>query len=479
MKRIRLHTLWCPPLGLALLWREPVLALSRKILGTFFIGFYSLLYAAGIVTILMLFFGLQYEFRGGLLPYLTFRKTLPDYNKLEASRRTQTTNTETNKLLASGSYWNGFRGPKRDGHYTQMPIHTNWAARPPRLLWKQPVGGGYASFACSEGRAYTIEQRRHDEAAVAYDIQTGRELWLRAWPAEFQEPLGGDGPRATPTYDNGRVYVIGALGELLCLDAGSGNLLWHRNVLTENQAENLTYGISASPLILGEKLVVSAGSCAVAYNKETGAPIWSFRAEPAAYSSPMLFDGHLLVVGKSRALGLDIDTGKLLWEIPWVVLQGNRNIAQPVLLSSNRFFLSAGYGTGCAALEVRRDGGWFVARELWRNKLLKNKFTSSVFWNGFIYGLDEDILVCLDAVTGQRRWKEGRYGYGQLLLASGHLIILSGDGGLVLVRADPGAHHEIARFSAIQGKTWNHPAIEDGVLLVRNSFEMACFNLRP
>jgi outer membrane protein assembly factor BamB len=479
VKRIRLHTLWCPPLGLALLWREPGLPLFRRILGTIFIGFYSLLYAAGIVVILMLFFGLQYEFRGGLLPYLTFRKTLPDYEKLEASRHQQTTTTPTNKVLPSGSYWNGFRGPNRDGHHAQMPIHTNWAARPPRLLWKQPVGGGYASFACGEGRAYTLEQRRHEEAAVAYDIQTGRELWIQTWPAEFQEPLGGDGPRATPAYEHGRIYVIGAIGELRCLDAASGQLLWRRDVLTENHAENLTYGISASPLILGDRLFVSAGSCAVAYNKETGAPIWNFRGEQAAYSSPMLFDGYLLVVGRSRALGLQTDSGKLLWEFPWVVLQGNRNIAQPVILSSNRFFLSAGYGTGCAAVEVTRKDSSFVARELWRNKLLKNKFTSSVFWNGFIYGLDEDMLVCLDASTGQRRWKEGRYGYGQLLLAGGHLIILSGDGELALVRADPAAHHEVARFSVIQGKTWNHPAIEDGLLLVRNSFEMACFDLRP
>src|SRR6185295_7984634 len=145
-----------------------------------------------------------------------------------------------------------------------------------------------------------------------------------------------------------------------------------------------------------------------------------------------------------------------LWEFPWVVLQGNRNIAQPLLLGGDRVLLSAGYGTGCVAVEVQKTKSGFTAEELWRNKFLKNKFTSSVFWNGFIYGLDEDILTCLDAATGERKWKEGRYGYGQLLLASGHLVVLTGAGELALVNATPDAHHELARFQAIHGKTWNH-----------------------
>ena len=468
MKRIRLHTLWLPPFGLWLLWRNRELCWPRKLLGSIGIALYSVIYAAIVISLLMLA-GMQWEFRGGMLPYLTFRKTLPDYDALEASRRGQIRPAPASSN--TNSYWTGFRGPNRDAHYQQTAI-TNQ----PRLLWKQPIGGGYASFACAEGRAFTIEQRRQHEAAVTYDIGTGRELWSHTWPAEFVESLGGDGPRATPTYDEGRVYFLGALGELRCLSASDGKLLWRKP-----HEVNLTYGASASPLIVDNKLIV-AGDDVIAHDKLTGAPIWRFTDEKPAYSSPMVVtlagQRQLLIVGKTRAMGLSIDQGKLLWEFPWVVLQGNRNIAQPLILSSNRFFLSAGYGTGCAAVEiVQRSADSLSARELWRNKNLKSKFASPVLWQNHIYGLDEDILVCLEAQTGARQWKDGRYGYGQLLLASGHLIILCGDGDLAFVKASPEAHQELLRIPAIEGKTWNHPALEYGKLLVRNAVEMACFQI--
>ncbi|HKQ37351.1 MAG TPA: PQQ-binding-like beta-propeller repeat protein [Verrucomicrobiae bacterium] len=463
MKRVRLHTLWFPPLGLWLLWRNHEVRWPRKLLGTVGIALYSTIYAAIVVGLLLLA-GMQWEFRGGALPYLTFRKTLPNYEALETSRRAQT--KAAPEARTTNSYWTGFRGPNRDGNYTQTPI-----APQPRLLWRQPAGGGYASFACGEGRAFTIEQRRQNEVAAAYDIETGRELWAHSWPAEFVEALGGDGPRATPAYDEGRVYFLGALGELRCLTAENGKLLWRKP-----HEVNLTYGASASPLIVDDKLIVVAEDV-IAYEKGKGQQLWKFTGEKPAYSSPMrvTLNGQpqLLVVGKTRAMGLSIEHGKLLWEFPWVVLQGNRNIAQPLILNSNRFFLSAGYGTGCAVVEIAATG----AREVWRNKNLKNKFTSSVLWQNHIYGLDEDILVCLDAQTGERRWKDGRYGYGQLLLANGLLIILSGDGDVALVKARPESRQELLRIHAIEGKTWNHPALENGKLLLRNAVEMACFHV--
>jgi outer membrane protein assembly factor BamB len=186
---------------------------------------------------------------------------------------------------------------------------------------------------------------------------------------------------------------------------------------------------------------------------------------------------QLLIATEKRMVGLAIEDGKLLWEHPWVVKLGNRNIAQPVILSSNRFFLSAGYGTGCEVVEITKSDAGFSARTVWKNTYLKNKFSSSVFWQGYIYGLDEDMLTCLNADTGERQWKDDRYGYGQLLLAEGYLIVLSGEGELALVKASPERHIELARFPAIHGKTWNHPAIADGKLLVRNAVEAACFDV--
>jgi outer membrane protein assembly factor BamB len=185
---------------------------------------------------------------------------------------------------------------------------------------------------------------------------------------------------------------------------------------------------------------------------------------------------QLLIVTARRIVGLQPEDGQPLWETPWQVQYDNA-IAQPVLVSSNRFMISAGYGTGCALIEIVKADSAFRARQIWRNSNLKNKFNSSVFWDGFVYGLDEGILTCIDPATGRRRWKDGRYGYGQMLLASGHLVVLSGEGELVLVRATPERHQELARFQAINGKTWNHPAIADGRIFVRNAVEMACFEI--
>ena len=484
---IRLWTLVFPPVGLFLLWTGRSLRWSKKVLGTIGILLYSLIYGAAVIASLVRFDGLEVEWRGGYAPSFTYAKAVPNYARLEAHRRAQRASrtravATTNQTEA---YWTGFRGPRRDGIYDEAAIRTDWASAPPRLLWRQPSGGGYASFAVAQGLAFTLEQRRENEVAAAYDLKTGQEIWTNSWPGHFQESMGGDGPRATPTYEGGRVYALGAEGELRCLEASTGEVKWSRNILRDNQAGNITYGMAGSPLILSNQVIVqpggSNGKSVVAYDKGTGERIWGALNDSAAYSSPMSAtlagQEQILIVTQSRAVGLDPRDGQLLWEYPWVVQYGNVNIAQPVILSSNSFFLSAGYGTGCAAVEVRRDSSRFQARTLWNNKFLKNKFTSSVYWQGYLYGLDEDILVCLDAKTGARQWKEGRYGYGQLILAMGHLIILTGSGELALVPARSEQPREIFRFQAISGKTWNHPALAEGRLLVRNSVEMACFDL--
>jgi outer membrane protein assembly factor BamB len=474
-----------PPAGLWILWRKRAFSLFVRLLATGGLLLYSAIYAGAVVLVLHYGFGLTYEFRGGYVPRLTFHKTVPNYHAVEQSRAGQPA-AKTSANLPTRSFWNGFRGPRRDGHYDEMPIRTNWPPGPLTPLWRQPCGGGYASFAIAGEMAFTIEQRRAHETVVAYHVETGRELWTQSWPAEFTEPLGGDGPRATPAYDEGRIYALGALGEFQCLDAISGRIIWRRNIQEDNHAPQLTYGMSASPLIIGSNVVVVPGGrpakCVVAYNKNTGARAWGALDDRAAYTSPMLVNlagnAVLLVVTKDRAVGLRPDTGDLLWEFPWVVLHNNRNTAQPIIVGTNRVFLSAGYGTGCALIEVTASNADWNVREVWRNKNLKNKFTSSVLWQNYIYGLDEDILTSLDASTGARLWKGDRYGYGQLLLAGDQLIILSGSGELAAVKASPQGHNELIRFPAIRGKTWNHPALGAGRLLVRNSAEMACFDLR-
>ena len=389
----------------------------------------------------------------------------------------------TQSSHAMRNYWTNFRGPARDGKYDEMAVLTSWPAGGLTQVWKQPIGVGFASFVIADGTAYTVEQRRRQEVAVAYDVGTGREVWSQAWNAEYTDQTG-DGPRATPTWDQGRLYALGATGELRCLDAKSGSVIWGKNILTDNQAQNLPWAMAASPLIVDDKVIVlpggTSGKSVVAYNKSTGAAVWRVLNDTQAYVSPMLVElagkRQILVVSSSRAVGLAPEDGSLLWSYAWDTESGI-NVSQPIMVDKNHFFISSGYGKGAALVEINGSGKSYTATKVWENTAMKNKFNSSVLSNGYVYGLDEGILSCLDVKTGERKWKGGRYGYGQVILASGHLIVISDTGELALVKASPDQYSEVARFAAIQGKTWNYPAISGGRILVRNSNEMASFNI--
>lgn len=394
-----------------------------------------------------------------------------------------TATDQTAAAHASRNYWTNFRGPNRDGHYDEMAVLSAWPATGLTPIWKQPIGVGYASFVVADGRAYTIEQRRKQEVVAAYDVGSGRELWKQAWNAEYADTTG-DGPRATPTWDNGRIYALGATGELRCLDAKTGAVAWGKNILSDNGASNLSWAMAASPLIVDDKVIVLPGGTAnksvVAYNKLTGAPVWKSQSDTQAYVSPMLVNlagrRQILVVSSSRVLGLAPEDGSLLWNYNWDTSMGI-NVSQPIMVDNNRFFISSGYGKGAALVEVTGSGKSFSTRAVWENINMKNKFNSSVLHEGYIYGLDEGILSCLDVKTGERKWKGGRYGYGQVLVAGGNLIISSDSGELALVKATPQQYTELARFAAIEGKTWNYPAIAGGTLLVRNANQMAAYNI--
>ncbi len=478
-----------PPAGLALLWLRKGTGVFRKSLGSLAIVIVG-------VAHLFLFYGLRMEFSGGIRPVFTFQGGERHYRELEAHRvalqaaapsivePTPRVPSVTPKATAESSYWADFLGPGRLGHYDQKPILTNWPARGLQQVWKQPVGGGYASFTAANGLAFTIEQRRGNEVVSAYDVRTGRERWTHSWKALFEETLGGNGPRATPVWNDGRVYALGAQGELRCLTAATGKLVWNKNILADNGAVNLQWGMSASPLVVDGKVIVTPGgghgNSVVAYDKLYGQRVWGSLDDQAAYASPMLATvggrRQLLVMTAKRAVGLAVEDGKLLWEYPWVAQYGI-NAAQPIVVAANRVYLSSSYGRGAAVLELTAQGDGFQTRVVWANNRMKNKFNSAVLHDGYIYGLDDGILACVDVESGELKWKGGRYGYGQLLLASGHLVVLTEDGDVVLVRAAPQKHQEIDRFSALKGKTWNIPAISDGLLLVRNEVEMAAFRI--
>lgn len=380
--------------------------------------------------------------------------------------------------------WPGYRGQDRDGVY-HGPMRTSWEGLAP--MWKKPIGGGRSSFAIAEGRAFTIEQRKKEEVVAAYDVMTGRELWTNAWPERFSQWMGGgEGPRATPAYADGFVFALGARGELRCLEGASGKLVWRTNILKDAGAKNLRWGMAASPLISGDAVIVlpggPAGKSIAAYDRRTGKRLWSALDDKQAYAAPMqvtlLGVPQFLIVSASRIIGLSLDRHDVLWEFPWKT-DHDASAAQPIVIGDNRVFYSSGYGSGAVVIELTKSGDRVAVREVWRNIRMKNRQSSSVLHDGFIYGLDEGILACVDASTGELKWKGGRYKHGQLLLAGAHLVVITEDGQLVLVAASPDKLQEIARVPAIEGETWNVPAFAGGILLVRNTEEMAAFDLRP
>jgi outer membrane protein assembly factor BamB len=398
--------------------------------------------------------------------------------------KTAVTPTPSRTEQHAAAYWTDFRGPNRAGVYTETEIDTSWPAAGLPLLWKHPVGGGYASFTVAEGRAYTIEQRRDRETISAYDVETGRELWEFAYPALFDEIMGGAGPRATPVYRDGLLYSLGANGDLYCLSAKTGQPIWSKNILADNAARNQEWGMAASPLIVDGVVVVTPGGAQgksiVAYDRMTGTPIWHALDDRAGYTSPILATlagrRQIVWISAQRAVGLAPENGALLWEHPFPA-QNDMNCSQPVVVDDSNVLLSSSPGPGAVLLEISKSGETYAAHAVWTNNRMKNKFNSSVLYQGFVYGLDDTILACIDAKTGELKWKGGRYGYGQLLLAGAYLVVVTEQGELVLVRATPEGHQELARFPAIEGRTWNIPAIDNGLLLVRNSSVMACFRL--
>jgi len=378
-----------------------------------------------------------------------------------------------------------FMGPNRDGVLRGSHLARDWATTPPRQLWRQPIGGGWSAFAVVGARAFTQEQRGEDEWVSCYEVLTGRLIWAQTNRVRFFQWQGGEGPRTTPTVDRDRVFATGGTGILDCLEAGTGRRVWTRDVLGENGLPNLTWGVGASPLVFDDTVVVSGGathgSTVLAYHRETGKPLWQAGSDKASYASPVLATvaGRRLVLSVNAAslTGHDPATGAVQLDVPW----GRDNwpkASQPVALEGDRLFLSAGYGVGCVMLQVKAEAdGRFSAEELWRNKMMKTQFNSAGLRDGFLYGLDDGLLACVDAATGKRQWKDGRYGSGQTLIVDDLVLIQSEPGPVVLASATPESFQELGRLAALTSKTWNFPTLAGRYLLVRNDVEAVCYEL--
>jgi outer membrane protein assembly factor BamB len=393
----------------------------------------------------------------------------------------------TGTLVAAPGDWTGFRGPNRDATVHGVTIATDWNANPPKLLWRQRVGPAWSSVAVVGNRVFTQEQRGETEAVVCRDADSGSELWSHEDPVRFSDILSGPGPRATPTFADGRLYTFSAGGTLNCLDAATGQRIWSHDSAAEAGAKVPAWGFASSPLVTHGVAIVFAGGEGPkglrAYRADTGDPAWTAAAGRDSYSSPQLAtvggEEQVLFLSDGGLTAFDAATGSPRWEFA-NINRAPRSL-QPLAVAPDQFLISLGMELETARVEVSRNAAGFAAAQRWASRQLKPSFNDSVLYNGNVYGFDGPTFCCIDAQTGARRWKHGRYGTGQVLLLADQplLVVLTDTGEVVLVAASPDSHQELARFQPINGKTWNHPAIAHNRLYVRNSEEMACFELTP
>jgi outer membrane protein assembly factor BamB len=363
-------------------------------------------------------------------------------------------------------------------------LFTNWTRTSPLQVWRAKIGAGWSAFAVAGASAFTQEQRGPLEMVTCYALLTGDIIWAHWDRTRYETMIGGVGPRATPTVDGDRIYALGATGILNCLDRETGHRHWTRDIIAENDSRVKEWGMSGSPLVHGDLVIVSAGGkkgrSLVAYHKLTGEPAWQGGTDEAGYSSPRLAvlagAPQVLILNHASVAAHDVSNGKLLWEEQWP--SDHPTAANPVPVAGDRVLVSSGYGVGCALFQVEKTAeGGLRSRAVWRTKSLKAKFANFVVRDGFAYGLDDGILACVDLANGERRWKAGRYGHGQIILVEDLLLVSTEEGAAVLVQASPDTHRELTRFQPLEGKSWNPPALAAPYLLIRNAEEAACFEL--
>jgi outer membrane protein assembly factor BamB len=389
-----------------------------------------------------------------------------------------------------------FLGPRRDNRIPDLEVTADWSENPPRELWRREIGPGWAGFAVRNGVAVTIEQRDKEEWVTCYSLETGELLAHHAAPGRHFEPLGGLGPRSTPTIDDGLVYAQGAAGLVRCIDFATGKIVWQDDLMqrydiTQAASEReVSWGRTGSPLIAGNLVILPAGGLGknikslIAYDKNTGRVVWEAGQEQIAYCSPVLATiggvEQVLYVGEESLASYAVDDGRVLWRFPWPgSSSGDANVSQPVPLAGDRVLQTKGYGGGGVLLQISKDNDQFSPTVLWENnRVLKTKFTNVTIIDDHVYGLNDGVLECVELDSGKSKWKRGRYGHGQLIGLKNQILVLGETGDLALVAADPRKFRELGRIQALQGKTWNNLCVTGNRLLVRNGEQAVCYELK-
>lgn len=382
--------------------------------------------------------------------------------------------------------WPAFRGPKRSGNVIGTTLATDWNANPPELLWKVPVGPGWSSFAVAGQLLFTQEQRGELETVVCYSAETGNELWAHGIKERFEESLGGPGPRATPTIADGDLFVMGASGLLIRMDAKAGQPRWQTDLRDVAKRPPPIWGFSSSPLVVDSLVIVHAGGSdqlgTLAFDIANGELQWSVAAGDHAYGSPQLCElGGFAYVTMLTNAGIDfIDpvAGGIKLAYDWNIHSSHRSL-QPRAVGDDLLLIPSDQATGTRLIRVQHEGDALTAEEVWTSRSLKPDFNDLVTFEGHAYGFDGTIFASIDLETGERNWKGGRYGKGQVLLMrdQGLLLVAAERGQLALLKATPESHQELAIFDALEDKTWNHPVVVGDRLYMRNSTEAAGYRL--
>lgn len=381
--------------------------------------------------------------------------------------------------------WPQWRGPNRDGKSPETGLLKSWPAGGPPLAWRATgAGEGYSSFAATGGRLYTLGARGDREFVIALDAATGKQVWSADHGARFGNDRG-DGPRGTPTIEGGRVYAFGASGDLTVLDASSGKRIWSVNVLQKFGGSNITWGLSESPLVLEDRILVNAGgpnASIVALRKTDGSILWRSESDQAGYSSAVVHEvggiRQAIFFTGSRAVGVDVRDGRALWSYNRV---SNRtaNIATPIV-RGNRVFLSSDYGTGAALLELTPSSGGLTAKEVYFTREMRNHHASSVLVGDYLYGFSSAILTAMHFDTGNVAWRDRSVGKGSVIFADDRLYLLSEQGVVGLAEPTPDGYREHGRFEIQTGRlpTWAHPVVSGGRLFIRDQDTVYAYDVR-
>jgi outer membrane protein assembly factor BamB len=403
---------------------------------------------------------------------------------IAAGRLRKASSQPSFKVVLQPGDWPGFRGANRDGRVTGVRIAADWNEHKPRQVWQHRVGPGWSSFAVVASRLYTQEQRGPEELVVCYDAENGKQLWTHADTARFTEAMAGAGPRATPTFADGKIYAQGATGLLNCLDAASGKAVWQRDLKADAGAKVPMWGFAGSPLVVRGLVIVAGGldgKGVLAYDAASGEPAWSAATGQEGYSSPHLArlrdTEQVLMMTQQGLAGYEPNDGRLLWQHDWP--SAMPRMIQPTVLDDGDLLMGTSNGMGTRRIHVQHDGDAWKVEEVRTMRALKPYYNDQVVYGRHVYGFDNNFFTCVSLEDGKGMWRARDYGDGQVLLLAdqGLLLVLSEKGEAALVEATPDGHRERCRFQALKAKTWNHPVVAHGKLFVRNGEEAACYEL--